>query len=266
MANIKRKIPSEKFNNLVSPSKEKNNNSRNMRGVTDIEVLNLNINNILPYSKQARQVFSEEDISGLADSIAEFGVINPIQVIKNEKQGFFNVINGERRLRAAKKAGLENVPSIIIENDSKTELISVVDNIQRQDLHPIELAEAISSLINNYGDKKEVSAKLGLSYTSVLENLKLLTLPSEVKEVLLNRDISSRTIFRKLLKQKNIEEMLEVINKKITKTKTDTKKRRLKVLDCYLVDGELEFDFNISKIDKVQIEKIINYLTETISK
>ena len=247
----------------MTSAKKDDEKKHSLRGINDVEIFNLNIDNILPYEKQGRKNFLEDDIKGLADSISEVGVINPIQVIKNEKQGFFNVVNGERRLRAAQKLGLKTIPSIIIENNSKTELISVIDNIQRQDLHPVELAGAISSLVHNYGDKKDIAEKLGLPYTSVLENLKLLELPLEVRDELINKNISSRAIFRKIMKQKDKDSMLNILSNKKVKA-VEHKKKKSKIFDCYISNGSLEFNLDSNKISKEQIKKIISYLEEKL--
>jgi ParB family transcriptional regulator, chromosome partitioning protein len=265
MSTLKKRTPSEKFTNLLPKVEEKTAMPHRRRGMGDIEVFNIKIDKIQPYEKQARKVFSDNEIQGLSESIKEVGIINPIQIIKGENQGVFHVINGERRLRAARLAGIETIPSIIIDKNSKTELISVIDNIQREDLHPIELAEAISSLIENFGDKKTVSDKLGLPYTSVLENLKLLNLPSEIRDELLNRDISGRAILRKILKQKDVASMRELINEKALGEILNKNKPKKKLFSCSLSDGELYFDINKKNITSEHIKQIISFLTKSNS-
>ena len=103
-------------------------------------------------------------MNGLINSIKEVGLIQPIQVAKLPERGFFAVVNGERRLKAAQKAGFVTIPCIVLEDNIQTELISVIDNLQRQDLHPVELALAFNSLVKHYGDKNLLRKSLGFLF------------------------------------------------------------------------------------------------------
>ena len=242
----------------VNPNIMPKKNSGNIRGTGILEVLQLSIEKILPYENQARKIFDENELSGLVSSIKEVGIINPLLVTKAEQVGYFKVINGERRFRAAQEIGLEKIPCIILHDEANTELIAVIDNIQRVDLHPIELACAYESLISNYGDKKIISEKIGVSYTSFLETLKLTHLPQEIKEYLLNNNIRSRAIFRRLHKQKTLTDMqniLGIINS------DNIRLIKKKVLECFIVEGKIELnilDKNIPEINKCYLENVLN--------
>ena len=143
-------------------------------------VRTLKINEIEPNKDQARKKFDEEAIEELANSIKEYGVIQPIIVTKKEK--FYEIIAGERRWRASKKAGLEEIPVIIRENDEqKNKEISLIENIQREDLNPIEKARGIKLLMDEYElTQQMVADKLGKSRSSIANTVRILNLDERV--------------------------------------------------------------------------------------
>ena len=143
-------------------------------------IVNLNINEIEPNIKQARKIFDEEAIDDLANSIKEYGVIQPIIVAK--KQKYYEIIAGERRWRASKKAGLTEMPVIIKEDDEKrNQEISLIENIQREDLNPIEKARGIKLLMNEYNlTQQKVADILGKSRSSIANTVRILNLDERV--------------------------------------------------------------------------------------
>lgn len=143
-------------------------------------VKTLKINEIEPNKNQARKKFDEEAIEELANSIKEYGVIQPIIVAKKEK--FYEIIAGERRWRASKKAGLEEIPVIIREdNEQKNKEISLIENIQREDLNPIEKARGIKLLMDEYQlTQQMVADKLGKSRSSIANTVRILNLDEKV--------------------------------------------------------------------------------------
>ena len=115
---------------------------------------NLKIIEIEPNKEQARKRFDEEALDDLAESIKMYGVIQPIVVTK--KDGYYSIVAGERRWRAAKKAGLEEIPAIIREDDDKkNKQISLIENMQREDLNPYEKAAGIRALMDEYNLTQE---------------------------------------------------------------------------------------------------------------
>lgn len=141
---------------------------------------NLKITEIEPNRDQARKVFDEEAIQELSDSIKTYGVIQPIIVTK--KDDYYSIIAGERRWRAAKKAGLVEIPAIIREDDRKrNQEISLIENIQREDLNPYEKALGIRALMDEYSLTQEEIAKiLGKGRSSIANSVRILNLSSKV--------------------------------------------------------------------------------------
>lgn len=148
---------------------------------------NVPIDSIVPNRLQPRTVFDEEKIRELSDSIREQGVIQPL-IVSPKGNGRYELIAGERRLRASRLAGLEQVPVVIKEVDDESLLeLSIIENIQREDLNAIEEARAYQELIQQFGcTQDDVAKKVGKSRTAVTNSLRLLTLPHIIQE-----DISS---------------------------------------------------------------------------
>ena len=144
---------------------------------------NLKVLEIEPNREQARKIFDQDSLQELADSIKMYGVIQPIVV--TEKEGYYSIIAGERRWRAAKIAGLTEIPAIVKENDErKNKEISLIENLQREDLNPIDKAMGIKALADEYGLKQEEIAKiLGKSRSAVANTVRILNLSPKVLEL-----------------------------------------------------------------------------------
>ena len=143
-------------------------------------VKKLNINEIEPNKAQARKYFDDEAIEELSNSIKEYGVIQPIIVSK--KGSFYEIIAGERRWRASKKAGLTEIPAIVRDDDEqRNKEISLIENIQREDLNPIEKARGIKLLMDEYDlTQQKVAEKLGKSRSSIANTVRILNLDERV--------------------------------------------------------------------------------------
>jgi ParB family chromosome partitioning protein len=154
-------------------------------------VLNISIDLIVPNPLQPRKVFNEEELRHLASSINQHGVIQPI-ILKQIEDGKYEIITGERRYRASKLAGLKTIPSIV---KNKTEIesleITLVENIQRVDLNPVEEAFSYKYLVStcNY-THEQISEKTGKSRSHVTNLIRILSMPYDVIEMIENGDIS----------------------------------------------------------------------------
>ena len=146
-------------------------------------VKEIDINNIEPNTTQARKKFNDDSINDLASSIKTYGILEPI-IVEN-KGKYYRIIAGERRWRAAKKAGLKVVPCIIRdENEQRNKEISLIENIQRENLNPIEKAFGYKELIDNYNlTQSELAEKLGISRSYVANTLRILNLDKRVIEL-----------------------------------------------------------------------------------
>lgn len=145
-------------------------------------VQNIKLIDIEPNSLQARKVFNEESIDELAESIKKYGVIQPIIVTK--KDNFYQIVAGERRWRASKKAGIIEIPAIVRSGDEReNKEISLIENIQREDLNPIDKARGIKVLMDEYSlTQQEVAEILGKSRSSIANSVRILNLDERVIE------------------------------------------------------------------------------------
>lgn len=149
---------------------------------------------IEPRSNQPRKEFAHESLEQLADSIATYGVLQPILVRENPAcAGTYEIIAGERRWRAAKMAGLSEIPVVILNGDDlHAAQVSIIENVQREDLNPVEEAFAYQSLIDQFNLSQElVSKQVGKSRSAITNMLRLLDLPEEVIQLLRDNKISA---------------------------------------------------------------------------
>lgn len=153
----------------------------------------LAVSDIEPRRDQPRKTFDPESLSSLADSIAANGLIQPIIVRPSESTALYSIVAGERRWRAARMAGLSEVPVVIIDaDDRKAAEYALVENIQREDLNPIEEAEGLKSLIEDYNLTQEQAAKrVGKSRAAIANALRLLELPDEVISLVGHKSLSA---------------------------------------------------------------------------
>ena len=152
----------------------------------------ISIGDLDPNPDQPRQIFHEDSILQLADSIREQGVLQPLLVVATAN-GRYRIIAGERRYRASRQAGLETVPCIVRDLDIVRQMeISLIENLQREDLNPIEAAKGVRTLMQQCGYTQEkVSARLGKSRPVVANLLRLLSLPAEVMEMVQDGRLSA---------------------------------------------------------------------------
>ena len=178
-------------------------------------VTKINISDIEPRKDQPRKYFDDENLQLLADSIATHGVLQPIIVHENPiYPSSYEIIAGERRWRAAKLAGLTEIPVVVITGDElKVAQIALVENVQREDLNPVEEAFAYQALIERFGlTQEQLSKEVGKSRSAIANMLRLIKLPDEILE-LLKEDKISEGHARALLGLEDDEKMLLLAEK-----------------------------------------------------
>lgn len=174
------------------------------------EILLLPLSQIAPNRNQPRRYFDEKSLAELAESIAEYGVIQPVTV--RRVRGGYELIAGERRYRAAQLAGLTEIPAVLMEADTdKSAILALLENLQREDLSFFEIAESYRNLIRNRGiTQTELAEQVGKSQSSVANKLRLLKLSPLVKKLIRDYNLSERHA-RALLSLNSEEEQVEVI-------------------------------------------------------
>lgn len=152
----------------------------------------LPLSEIVPNKDQPRKTFDEAALDELADSIKQHGVLQPL-LVRPIVSGGYQLVAGERRWRASKRAGLKEVPVVVKElNDTETMEIAIIENLQREDLNPIEEAEGLQALIDKCGfTQEEVAVSVGKSRPAIANSLRLLKLPAEVRDMTKNGEISA---------------------------------------------------------------------------
>ncbi len=196
---------------------------RDFRSILDDNLLNIKkdtitsirISDIEPRKDQPRKQFDDESLQLLADSIAIHGVLQPIIVRENEAYPeTYEIIAGERRWRAARMAGLSEIPVVIVDGDDlKIAQISLVENVQREDLNPVEEAFAYQALIEKFGlTQEQLSKEVGKSRPAIANMLRLIDLPDDVLELLRDGKISSGHA-RALLPLETDEQMIILANR-----------------------------------------------------
>ena len=181
----------------------------NDRKLTEIPVASIRRN---PY--QPRVTFDEESIAELAQSIRQVGLIQPL-VVRKAPDGAYELVAGERRLRAVKSLGMENVTCIVEQGmeDESSAMMALIENLQREDLHYLEEAQCYNTLLSTYNlTQEELAARLGKSQSSIANKLRLLRLTEEVKSAMAEAHLTERHA-RALLKLKDEKTQLALVDK-----------------------------------------------------
>ena len=208
------------------------------------------LSNIKPNPYQPRRDFNKKALEELCQSIKSYGVIQPIS-IREIKPDSYELIAGERRLRASRMAKLEKIPAIIVEyRDKESAIIALMENLQREDLNFIEEAEGYNNLILDHGfTQQEIAEKMGKSQSTIANKIRLLKLPDDVKRSLLENDLTERH-GRALLKLSD-DDLKNKILAKVIKDELNVSRTEA------LVDGILE---DLTKIEEKQSKQNIRNL------
>lgn len=216
---------------------------------TEEKVLQIDIDLLEPNRYQPRKVFDEQNLNELAKSISIYGILNPILVRKNEDK--YEIIAGERRFRAAKKAGLTSVP-VIIKNIEEQKLaeIALIENLQRQNLNPIEEAKSYEEIMKiSNQTQTDLGKKIGKSQSAIANKIRLLSLPKEIQEALSQKKISERHA-RSLMTVDSEERQIELLNK---------------IIQEKLTVKDLENVINTKKITEEEIQEAINDIMKSLN-
>ncbi|MBP3041304.1 nucleoid occlusion protein [Bacillaceae bacterium Marseille-Q3522] len=194
------------------------------------DVKKILIDQIVPNRFQPRTIFDDEKIEELARTIHTHGIIQPI-VVREYEEGKFEIIAGERRWRAVQKLGWSDIPAIVRDfNDRETASVALIENLQREELSPIEEAMAYGKLLELHNLTQEALAqRLGKGQSTVANKLRLLKLPEPVQEALLNKEITERHA-RSLMPlkdpQKQVKLLHEIIEKNLNVKQTEERVER----------------------------------------
>ncbi len=230
----------------------------NIQGNT-LQTKLVSVDCIRPNRNQPRQNFNDEDLNGLASSLREIGLIQPI-IVKSIGDSYYEIVAGERRWRAAIIAKLDSVPVIIRDVTEKESLeIALIENLQREDLNPLETAEAYQMLIQKFSYTHEnLATRMGKDRTDITNHLRLLKLPEPIKSSMRNRQLSMGHA-RTLLAVDNIETQLSMSEK--------TVKRKLSVRELErIVQNFKKKQLSSTNSSKKFLDTIPDDLEKTISR
>jgi len=224
------------------------------------ELLTLPISKVEPREEQPREYFDEKALQDLADSIAQYGLIQPI-VARKLDTGYYQIIAGERRWRASRMAGLQEIPVRVIEaDDRRTAELALVENLLREDLNPIEEAKGYRSLIVDYGLTQEEAAQtVGRSRPAITNSLRLLSLSPAVMALVEKKELSAghaRALIPIEDDKSQLDAAREVISKSLSVRRTEQlanrilkgKKEKKQEKDALAVDYAAEISDELSKI------------------
>lgn len=216
------------------------------------QVLQINIDDIIPNRFQPRLAFDEQGLKELSDSIKEHGIIQPLVLRKLGNK--YEIIAGERRYKAATMAGLVSVPAVISNiDDNKSAEVALVENVQRRDLSAVEEARSYKALLDKgYLTQEQLAKKMGLSQPAIANKLRLLNLDEEVQQALMNEKISERHA-RALLtvddKEKQRFWLQRIINERLTVRQLDIELKKEKAED---LNGEVPLVEAMPNIDDIK--------------
>jgi ParB family chromosome partitioning protein len=230
------------------------------------EYYHIEVTKLIPFKNQSRKHFDQESLEELASTIKAHGIRQPLTILPStgEHEGKYEIISGERRWRAAQMVGLTKVPCIIIHNKETAEEIALIENIQREDLHPLELMQAFQNLLDKKicNSTQELATKLGVNKSFVVETLSLKKLPSETQTVLLEQNIKARKILRELIKTEEHTHSKIINNYRLNRIGEN---KKLKVLSLYINNGQVICQDNkILTLDISEKYKIKEYLEELL--
>lgn len=241
---------------LIDNEEQKEENGVRMIRLSEVE----------PNPDQPRKIFDTEPLEALAESISQHGVIQPVVV--RPKDGMYMIVTGERRWRAARMAGLSEIPVIIIEaDDKKAAELALVENIQRKDLNPVEEARGYAALIDEFSyTQEEIAKKIGRSRSAVTNSLRLLDLPPKALDYLASGELSEghAKVLLSLKDSEKIENAAETVVSKGLSVR-DTEKL-VKILSSVKEEEEIKVvhDVDHTKALERKVQSIIGHTVKIV--
>lgn len=257
---IKYKPVSKELEEITKP--KKNSSIRSGIGLEKAvgEFFFILVEDLVPFENQARKIFSDDNISSLADSIRDHGIRQPLTVLRKENS--YEVISGERRLRAAKMIGLDKVPCILLEEENDVDAVALIENIQREDLHPLELGNIYRKLLskNIYNSQSELAEKISIPKSKISEYIKYSEIPSYVQKFIIDNKISAREKLREISKacenndREKIDSILGITKKNYS---------NFSILRIRLNKNNMVFQTSgVKKLDNADKRKLKNFLID----
>lgn len=238
------------------------------------EYYNIDVNKLIPFKNQYRKRFDQKSIEELAQTIKLHGIRQPLTILPSEEsEGKYEIVSGERRWRAAMLVGLLKVPCIILQDKNTAEEIALIENVQRKNLHPLELMQGFQSLLDKgiCNSHQEIADKIGITRTIVVETLALSKLSYSTQSLLLEKNIKSRKILRQLLKAPPAEHKRIIIGEEEQKKKLLSKKvgyPKHKLISIYVQSENLIFDttqkLNLTLEQKTQLKEYLKNILEKL--
>lgn len=247
---------SKNMRGMIAPVDDANVHSRASVGQEQRvgEYFFIGTDKLMPFGNQARLRFDEKELEELKASIENHGILQPLHISKSRTQeGMFEIISGERRWRASKMLSLERVPCIILKEGQKTNEIAIIENIQRCDLHPLELARAYAELITMKHTQVAVAKSLGISPKVISETLKLLEIPKSLQKELIEKNIRSRDTLRRIVKEKSMP----------IKGSDKQSVLRISIVQDHLVLQKAGMD-RLSELSKKELKSVLVSLVEEL--
>ena len=234
--------------------------------LTGEEIAFIPIDQLIPFKNQARINFDEEKLRTLTNSIEEHGIRQPLTVLESDTEiGKYEVVSGERRLMALQRLNYSRVPCIIIFDRNKAEEIALIENIQRENLHPIELGRAYSRLYSNGLNQEKISNKLGVPRTQVVEYLKFAEIPFNLAQTIIEKNITKRSFLRKISSIKEVEKQELYLSQVLNQDSVEAVSNRSTLLKIYYEWGKLNIDKNfLTKCPSDILENVYNELNVII--
>ena len=240
------------LDSLIKENKTAKHTAPVKKEVVNAGPIMMKINDVEPNRDQPRKHFEEDALLELADSIKQFGILQPLIVQK--RNDYYEIIAGERRWRAARQAGLEDIPAMVLEAEKNEVMeLALIENLQRQDLNPIEEAEGYERLMKQFGlTQEQVAKRVVKSRSAVANALRLLALPTEVRTMVSEGEISgghARAVLAVNEADKRVEAARQMVGLSVRQSEALAKRMNKKPVEKPEQSPEVSVDY-IAELEK----------------